>query len=189
MNNIHTLQNSWLSPKLEGRANPEKGGHGVYAVQPVNQGDLLAMFGGTVVDGDQLEVVPEHLKSLCIQVEEDLFLVSTVPGEGDYFNHSCEPNAGLWGQIGIVALRDIDPEEEVAFDYATCDSVPYDEFDCMCGAPNCRGMVTGDDWQNPDLWAKYEGYFSPYLQRKIDAMRELVHSNGKVHADMKSHKI
>ena len=186
MNNIHSLQNSWLSPKLESRANPEKGGHGVYAVQPVKAGDLLAMFGGTVVNGDGLQALPDELQSLSIQVEEDLFLVSTIPGSGDYFNHSCEPNAGLQGQIGLVAMRDIEPDEEVTFDYATCDSVPYDEFECQCGAENCRGQVTADDWRSPALWEKYEGHFSPYLQRKIDVLR--MQSDGKVHADMKQHK-
>ena len=187
MNNVHHMQNSWLSPLLESRELPEKGGYGVYALQPIPQGTLLAMFGGTVVNGDQLENVPDDLQSLSIQVDDDLFLVSTVPGSGDYFNHSCEPNAGLDGRIALVAMRDIEPEEEITFDYATCDSVPYDEFDCMCESPNCRGTVTGDDWRNPDLWVKYEGYFSPYLQRRIDEMR--VHSNGKVYSDMKSHKI
>lgn len=185
---MHNLPCSWLSPKLESRVFPEKGGHGVFAVQPVQAGDLLAMFGGTVVDGQQLESVSDDLKSLSIQVDEDLFLVSTVIGAGDHFNHSCEPNAGLWGQVGLVAMCNIYIGEEITFDYAMCDSAPYDEFDCMCGAVNCREQVTGDDWLIEDLWEKYDGYFSAYLQRKIDSMR--VQSNGnKVFADMKRHKV
>jgi hypothetical protein len=186
LNNIHIHPNSWLAPQLESRVYPEKGGHGVFANQHIPKGTLLAMFGGTVVDSHQLEAVPEDQKSLSIQVEDDLFLVTTVAGSGDYFNHSCDPNAGLCGQIGVVAMRDIEPDEEVTFDYAMCDSVPYDEFDCMCETKQCRGQVTGNDWQNPDLWVKYEGYFSPYLQRKIDSLR--VQSNGKAYADMKRHK-
>jgi hypothetical protein len=31
--------------------------------------------------------------------------------------------------------------------------------------------VTGDDWKRPDLQQRYEGYFSLYLQRRIDALR------------------
>lgn len=185
---MQNIPNCWLSPKLESRAFPEKGGHGVFAVQPVKTGDLLAMFGGTVVDGEQLKFVPDDLKSLSIQVDEDLFLVSTIIGDADYFNHSCDPNAGLFGQIGLVAMRDIQIDEEITFDYAMCDSVNYDEFDCMCDSPNCRGHITGHDWLNEDLWEKYDGYFSVYLQRKIDAIR--VQSNGnKVFADMKHHKV
>ncbi|MCI0710523.1 MAG: SET domain-containing protein [Chloroflexi bacterium] len=185
--NIHTLQNSWLAPTLECRAAPKKGGRGIFARQPVSKGALLAMFGGTVATSDQLAEVPDELKSLTIQVEDDLFLVSTVPGDGDYFNHSCEPNAGLLGQIAVIAMRDIAADEEVTFDYATCDSESYDVFECMCETASCRRVITGDDWKNPALWVKYEGYFSPYLQAKIDAM--VAESNGKVYADLRSHNI
>jgi hypothetical protein len=56
------------------------------------------------------------------------------------------------------------------------DGSPYDEFDCACGSPLCRGRVTGDDWQRHDLQARYAGYFSPYLQRRIERSRR--HQNG-----------
>ena len=78
---------------------------------------------------------------------------------------------GLIGQISVVALRDIYPGEEVCFDYAMSDSVPYDEFTCACGELNCRGRVTGNDWMLPDLQARYAGYFSPYLQRRIHRLQ------------------
>ncbi|MGB7340026.1 MAG: SET domain-containing protein-lysine N-methyltransferase [Phototrophicaceae bacterium] len=146
---------------------PEKGGHGVFACDMIPEGTVVAVFGGTVVTSEQLEDVPDDLQSLSIQVEDDLFLVSTVIGAGDHVNHSCEPNAGLNGQIAIMAMRDIAIGEEVTFDYAMCDDAPYDEFECSCGAASCRGQVTGNDWQRPELWEKYEGYFSPYIQRKI----------------------
>lgn len=180
---MNNLPCSWLSSKLESRVFPEKGGHGVYALEPIAKGTVVAMFGGTVVTSEQLEDVSEELKSLSIQVEEDLFLVSTVIGPGDHFNHSCNPNVGMDGQIGLIAMRDIATGEEVTFDYAMCDSAPYDEFDCMCDAEDCRLQITGDDWKNTDLWEKYDGYFSPYIQRKIDMMRE------QEFADMKSHKV
>ena len=183
---MEQLPCSWLSPKLESRTNLEKGGNGVYALEPLQKGELAAMFGGTVVTTEQLETLSETLVSLSIQVEDNLFLVSTIIGPGDHINHSCEPNVGLEGQIGLVAMRDIAIGEELTFDYAMSDSAPYDEFPCACGAENCRGQVTGSDWKIPELWEKYEGYFSPYLERKIAELRS---SNGKDFADMKRHKI
>jgi hypothetical protein len=42
------------------------------------------------------------------------------------------------------------------------------EMKCNCGAENCRGTVTGKDWQRQDLQEKYRGYFAWFLQRKID---------------------
>jgi hypothetical protein len=53
-----------------------------------------------------------------------------------------------------------------------CDSTPYDEFNCGCGTALCRGQVTGNDWQLPELQARYEGFFSPYLQRRIDRLKQ-----------------
>jgi hypothetical protein len=68
-------------------------------------------------------------------------------------------------------LQRILPGEEVTIDYAMCDGSPYDEFDCACGSPICRGRVTGDDWRNPVLWERYAGHFSPYLERRIKALK------------------
>jgi hypothetical protein len=108
---------------------------------------------------------------LCLQVEDRHFLVPRPIGEGDYVNHSCNPNAGLSGQIGLVAMRDIKIDEEVCFDYAMSDTMPYDEFECGCGQPTCRGKITGNDWQRPELQKRYAGFFSPHVQRKIDTER------------------
>jgi hypothetical protein len=47
------------------------------------------------------------------------------------------------------------------------DASDYDEFACLCGVPNCRGIVTGTDWRDPILQAKYHGYFSKYLVQRI----------------------
>lgn len=61
-------------------------------------------------------------------------------------------------------------QEEVCFDYAMSDGSPYDEFDCTCGAADCRRRVTGNDWCRPELQQRYAGYFSPYLQRRIEQL-------------------
>jgi len=83
------------------------------------------------------------------------------------FNHSCNPNSGLSGQITLIAIREIERDEEVCFDYAMSDSSDYDEFECHCGQPNCRKKITGRDWKLPELQGRYRDYFSPYLQRRI----------------------
>lgn len=171
---------SYLAPKLEAR--PVFGEQlGVFAVEPIQKGELLGVFGGDVMTFEQLEQVPGKLRPLSIQVEENLYLVSLDPSPGDRFNHCCNPNAGMNGQIALVALRDIEAGEHVCFDYAMCDGSDYDEFECQCGSLHCRGRITGNDWQLPDLQERYQGHFMPYLQRRIDALQKetvLVKSNG-----------
>ncbi len=163
---------SYLSSKLEARPKANGSGNGIFSLELIRKGELVAVFGGVVYEWDAFIHLPERDRSLCIQVEDRLFLVPRPIGEGDYVNHSCNPNAGLSGQIGLVAIRDIKVGEEVCFDYAMSDTMPYDEFECGCGQPTCRGKVTGNDWQKPELQKRYAGFFSPHVQRKIDAMRK-----------------
>jgi len=165
-------QGSYTSPKLEAREIPGKGGYGVFALAPIAPEELLILWAGEVVTLEELNQRPPEVGHHGIQIEEGLYLVPRAPGDpADYVNHSCAPNAGLRGQVGLVALRPIVVGEEICFDYAMSDGSPYDEFECGCGAAACRGIISGNDWQKPALWEKYAGHFSPYLQRRIEAFR------------------
>ena len=128
------------------------GGRAVFARDVIEQGELIAIWSGRIVGADELDELPSEIRRHTVQVEEALYLASITEAEPpDFINHSCEPNAGLEGQIAIVALQRIQPGDEVTIDYAMCDGSPYDEFECGCGSAICRGRVTGDDWRNPML--------------------------------------
>lgn len=160
----------YLSPKCQARAI----GHmlyGVFAREPLSKDERIAVWGGEVVTREGFEQLPDRLRRLSVQIEEGLYLVALTEGPADYINHSCNPNAGMHGQIVVVALRDINAGEQICFDYAMTDGSDYDEFECACGAPNCRKNVTGRDWRNPALWERYDGYFSPYLARRIERLK------------------
>lgn len=164
---------SYLNPKLESRIKDRfNHSYGVFAHDYVAEGELLAVWGGDILSYDEFIQLDEYLQDLSIQVEDNFFLVPLTIGPADYVNHSCNPNAGLSGQITLIALRDIPPDEEVCFDYAMSDSTNYDEFDCKCGQPNCRGRFTGNDWMNPELWNRYGDFFSPYILRKIKSIQQ-----------------
>jgi hypothetical protein len=109
-----------------------------------------------------------------LQVEENLFLLPPETLDAaDFVNHSCAPNAVLSGATALLAWRRIQVGEPICYDYATSDGCDYDEFDCYCGAPECRGRVTGSDWARPELQRRYAGYFSPYLQRRIERLKRM----------------
>ena len=40
---------------------------------------------------------------------------------------------------------------------------------CQCGTAECRGTVTGSDWQKPALRQRYRGHFLPFIERRIAA--------------------
>jgi SET domain-containing protein len=166
------MTHSYLNPKCEARPN-SRGGCSVYAIAPIHKGELVSLWGGTIIAESQLDHSMPRFTERVIQVDEGLYLLTAEQKEpNDCFNHSCEPNLGFFGQVGLVAMRDIESGEHLTFDYAMSDGGPYDEFDCLCGMPACRHKVTGNDWKRTELWEKYDGYFSPYLARRIHKLRK-----------------
>jgi uncharacterized protein len=163
----------YFSPRLEVRAAPEKGGFAVFARENLEKDEIICVWTGRVMTYERMMALSTAEKSHTIQVDEGMYLApfSLDDEPADYINHSCNPNTGIRGQISLVAMRPISAGEEITFDYAMADSTPYDEFECACGTPTCRGRVCGDDWQRPELWARYNGYFSSYLEKRIELMR------------------
>lgn len=165
-----TRPTSFLSSSLEAR--PINGGRGVFARRRISAGTVLAVWGGEVIEAERFYGLPAPERQISVQVEEQLYLVPSREGAAEWVNHSCDPNAGMLGQITLVALREIVEGEEVRYDYAMSDGSPYDEFVCHCGAVSCRKRITGEDWRRPELWERYEGHFSPYLQRRIERLQQ-----------------
>jgi hypothetical protein len=161
----------WTADGLVGETRVAAKGRGVYTTRPIKAGERVAVWGGDILNRDQLAQCTDEQQMHAVQVEEGLYIVPYKEAEvGDFFNHSCDPNVGIKGQIVLVAMRDIAADEELSFDYATTDSSDYDEFPCSCGAHNCRGKVRGDDWRLPELQSRYKEWFSLYLQRRIAAL-------------------
>jgi uncharacterized protein len=148
---------------------------GVFAKEMIEAGENLAIFGGRVIP------ISEETGDWGIQIDEDFVINAYEPNtslmeESFFFNHSCEPNAGIKGQIFLIAMRDILKDEEITFDYAMClhetkGASPY-LLECHCDTSNCRCVITDNDWKIPELQRKYNGWFSWYLQEKINRMKK-----------------
>ena len=69
--------------------------------------------------------------------------------EARFINHSCEPNCepiAFGEHMWIVAVRDVGPGEELAYDYAIELDGPHTptrkrRFPCACEATRCRGSI------------------------------------------------
>jgi hypothetical protein len=125
------------------------------------------------------EALPEEFRDHGVQIAEDFVLTWTEASSTEidgYFNHSCSPNTGYKGQIMLVAMKQINSDEEVTFDYGMVvfqsrNAKRY-RIECQCGAKNCRGIITDNDWKIPELQKRYDGYFQWYLQDKIDRIKK-----------------
>jgi hypothetical protein len=165
---------TYFSPKVDKRKSAIDG-RGLFAREDISAGEVLVVKGGYVLTRAQRDQVGTLLGPSEIQITEDLFIGPTTRREREggmmHLNHSCEPNLGLQGQVVYVALRDIRMGEELTADYAMTDDEPY-EMTCRCGRPTCRGTITGFDWRKPEIQAKYAGYFSWFIQRRIDQLSQ-----------------
>jgi uncharacterized protein len=161
---------SWRSPKTEVRQSPIHG-RGLFATADMAKDEIVMIKGGHIVSRDflQREVTPK-LGPVELQIGDDLFITPVTADEREgsmlYSNHSCDPSLGLRGSIVFVALRNIQAGEELTHDWCMTDDDSY-ETECTCGSANCRRVLTGKDWQRPELQARYRGYFSTYLADKI----------------------
>jgi len=65
-----------------------------------------------------------------------------------FINHSCSPNCDaelIDGHIWIIANRDVDPGEELTFNYGF-DLEDYRQYPCHCGSSNCVGYIVAEDF-------------------------------------------
>ena len=162
------LFTSYLSPKATVHTS-DIGGEGVFATAPIAAGEVVSVWGGHLVTWEELQQLPPETRDHPVQIWHGFYVGPTTLDEMeqvDYFNHRCEPNCGVKGQIVLVAMRDIDAGEELTTDYALFDDND-DSMVCRCGTPSCRATVTGKDWQRPDLQHRYRGWFSSYLQVRM----------------------
>jgi SET domain-containing protein len=173
----HRMPQSWLNPKLKVRPSAIHG-RGVFARAAVRKGERLAIFGGEVMSIDEIDDLPESMQEYPMQIEERFVLGSRSARRAeatDLVNHSCAPNAGFRGQIFLVAMRTIRAGEEITFDYGmvvspSADSDIVFEMKCRCQQRDCRRVITETDWRRPELQRRYGGYFSQYLQERIDTL-------------------
>lgn len=164
----------WLNPALVVKKTARYG-KGTFARRRVKKGEMLLVLSGYVMTLREEERLPNGLGDNGIQVTDELSICASKKDELggiNFFNHSCEPNAGIRGQIFLVAMRDIETGEEVTFDYAMTlassrNADPY-RLTCLCGKKHCRGTITDNDWRDAKLQRKYRGYFQYYIQEKID---------------------
>lgn len=143
-------------------------GKAVFAATHFPFGTRIVEFTGERVHKSLLPRSVEGVTDRFVQIDEDYWMGPS-GGVDDLINHSCNPNAGLRfldGGVFLHALRDIEPGEEITWDYSTTLHASQWRMQCKCGAPNCRSAV-GDFEELPQgLRDEYRamGLVPPYLR-------------------------
>ena len=146
-------------------------GRGLFATTDIAKNEIVAVKGGHIISREESREITPRLGPVEIQIDDHLFIAPVTEEEREssmlYSNHSCDANIGMRGEITFVAMRDIRAGEELTHDWVMTDDDDDYAVECKCGATNCRKILTGKDWQRPELQKRYAGYFSAYLARKI----------------------
>lgn len=172
-------------------------GLGLFATGPIGEGEIVSweyadMYQGANDDRPGKKIMTwqqieekwpnkrerDIMVAYSYQIGEDAFLIPIRQDDiviTTYQNHSCDPNTWWLDDFTLVARRNIQPGEEVTFDYSTSESLENPEMpECHCGSPHCRGRLDPLDYLNPELVEKYNSHWISYLrERQIRHFREL----------------
>ena len=133
-------------------------GQGVYARAPIPADTRIIEYRGERIPNAEAERrYPDDFSAahhtFLFALDDDTTMIDAAYGGNlaRWINHSCDPNCEAVeedGRIYIESIRDIEPGEELAYDY----NYILDErhtprmkkrFPCRCGAPTCRGTILG----------------------------------------------
>jgi SET domain-containing protein len=130
-------------------------GKGVYAIRPLKAGDTVLEYKGEIITWQEAldrhphdPEQPNH--TFYFHLDDGHVIDGKHKGNSaKWINHSCEPNMEAeqdGDRVFLKALRDIEPEEELFFDYglvidARMTAKLKKEYACWCGATGCRGTM------------------------------------------------
>ncbi len=143
---------------LEARSS-EIEGTGCFARQRIPAGTRIVEYLGQRIPPSVVEersmVEVDDVGDIIKESHVYMFYVdwrTTIDGavngnDARFINHSCNPNCKSTiedRRVFIDALRDIEPGEELTFDYnldVKASTELKKRYTCLCKAPNCRGTM------------------------------------------------
>ena len=100
------------------------------------------------------DVAGERHHTFLFAIDDDVVIDAAVDGnEARFINHSCDPNCDAViddGRIWIETIRDVEPGEELAYDYAYVLEERHTpaakrRFPCHCGAADLPRDDPGEE--------------------------------------------
>ncbi|MBI2573027.1 SET domain-containing protein-lysine N-methyltransferase [Candidatus Woesearchaeota archaeon] len=95
-----------------------------------------------------------------IHLAKDRWLTPSKEEWGWYLNHSCTPNAAFKLPNKIIALNQIQKNEEITIDYSTVVHTPKWDMECLCNSKDCRKVIRSFPSMPPEFQEKYKEFNS-----------------------------
>ena len=136
----------------------EKYGKSIFTSRKFKKDEVVFTVCGPITKKPSIYTVP---------IDYDLYIDPEFSA-GKNLNHSCDPSCGIKNRTQVVAMRDLDKDEEVTIDYAMIvprydDAKLKQDIRCNCGSYVCRSSF-GSYVELPEsIKNKYKGYISDYM--------------------------
>lgn len=129
----------------------------LFALQSFQPGEVIADFSAGTIAAE-----PTYL-TVQVGVRRHITLQ---PEFLQYINHSCAPNVFFdTATMQLVALREIQQEEEMSFFYPSTEWKMTQSFKCYCGSPNCLGKIRGAAFLSKEAQEKYR--LTDFIQQQL----------------------
>lgn len=166
------------APLYEIRTSPIHG-RGLYATQFIEKDTWIVQYVGDKIDKEESERRSNDLlekAKLDGSARVYMFILNDdwdIDGhietnDARLVNHSCDPNveAQIWEdkEIWFVAMRDIQPGEELFYNYGF-EVDTYEDHPCCCGTDRCVGYIVDEKYW-PQLKRKIAGKKAWETRRK-----------------------
>jgi SET domain-containing protein len=150
-----------MGKKIERRNSPIHG-TGVFSCKRIRKGEPIVEYKGALITHQQADELHhgdiDTGHTFLFTLNDKWIIDANRKGNvARWINHSCAPNAIAFvhehksgkakkDKVIIEALRDIEPGEEITYDYGFEFDVPYTKkllaiWACRCGAPQCTGTM------------------------------------------------
>lgn len=127
-------------------------GKSISAGTEISEGTFICRFTGKpILYKETLELGSKE--SFALQVKKNVYIYLDEPYR--LFNHSCDPNCGLTGQLELIAIKKINKNDELTYDYSTTMLEHHWSMKCECRKENCRKVITDFDKLPKDTQQKY----------------------------------
>ncbi|MBD0331509.1 MAG: SET domain-containing protein-lysine N-methyltransferase [Chitinophagaceae bacterium] len=127
-------------------------GKGLFAVKVIPANKIICKATGRELHFDETIALGEK-ESHCLQIDVNKYILCDPPFL--YSNHSCDPNCAVNKDLQLFTLRKIEKDEELLWDYSTSMYERHWTMKCLCGAENCRSVITDFDLLPREVQRKY----------------------------------
>jgi SET domain-containing protein len=138
-------------------------GKGAFAKRPIPRGTRIIEYTGArrTIESLVTDLANGAEPSVyLINLHEGVMIDGSIGGnDARFINHGCDPNCEIYlfgDRLYVYAMRDIEPNEELTFDYAlnTPPGVAVKkgrakDFACHCGSAGCRGTMLQNRRKSP----------------------------------------